>query len=377
MDMFSLHLMKRVGRPQRLLNLKPRHRRFASCIRCLSSPLSHCACAMDASDPPAAPDAPAEPSARHPLLQAGPLYALSLPRQLLDALEPRTFGVQAAEPVAGPSSERPFADAASTSVACAACGVAAFDTAAEHRAHARTDWHRYNIRLKLRGSAPVSEAQFASLVDSAWSTSANPTDRQALDDNESLSGTEESDASSEASGGSSDGAVSKLLRKAEFGDGANGAAEDEAPRAGPRSPVVWFTADAVPSTQFGIYRAIVPSVSSDPKARTEPPNGWQRALADLQVVPLVPKPSKKTAAAASSIVSPFAALGEGAEPTEPSSRTWTMLMVGGGHFAGMVVSLVPKITRGPGGRLERDVSVFAHKTYHRYTSPSLDLSTRR
>ena len=114
----------------------------------------------------------------------------------------------------------------------------------------------------------------------------------ALDDQESLSGSDESDASSDASGGSSDGAVSKLLRKTELGDGANGGTEEDGPQAGPRSPVVWFTADAVvPSTQFGVYRAIVPSVSSDPKARVEPPNGWRAALADLLVVPLVPKPS--------------------------------------------------------------------------------------
>ena len=120
---------------------------------------------MDAVDAPA--DASA--SARHPLLQA-PLYALSLPRHLLNALEPRTFGGPA-DAVAGASSERPIIDAAdgassSGTVACAACGVPAFATAAEHRTHARTDWHRYNVRLKLRGSAPVPEAQFASLVDS-------------------------------------------------------------------------------------------------------------------------------------------------------------------------------------------------------------------
>lgn len=44
-------------------------------------------------------------------------------------------------------------------------------------------------------------------------------------------------------------------------------------------------------------------------------------------------------------------------------RCWTLLMVGGGHFAAMVVKLQPKIVH-----KERQVEVIAHKTFHRYTT---------
>lgn len=47
-----------------------------------------------------------------------------------------------------------------------------------------------------------------------------------------------------------------------------------------------------------------------------------------------------------------------------------MLMFGGGHFAGWVISLRPKLVSGSkGGKgKEREVVVLESKTFHRYTS---------
>jgi hypothetical protein len=39
-----------------------------------------------------------------------------------------------------------------------------FQDAKEYREHYRTDWHRYNLKLKEKGGGPVSEAEFE-LVD--------------------------------------------------------------------------------------------------------------------------------------------------------------------------------------------------------------------
>jgi hypothetical protein len=62
-------------------------------------------------------------------------------------------------------------------------------------------------------------------------------------------------------------------------------------------------------------------------------------------------------------------------PVEEDERRITMLMVAGGHFAGMVVGLRPK------GKTERqevkgagDVRILQHKTFHRYTSEPNNLS---
>jgi hypothetical protein len=65
------------------------------------------------------------------------------------------------------------------------------------------------------------------------------------------------------------------------------------------------------------------------------------------------------------------------EPFEPfEERKITLLMVAGGHFAGMVVSLRPlNLAQGKGLKPERqevkgagEVRVLKHKTFHRYTS---------
>ena len=52
----------------------------------------------------------------------------------------------------------------SDSKSCNTCG-GSFATMADYRAHFRSDWHRYNIKLKMKGVAPVSEQEFV-LCDS-------------------------------------------------------------------------------------------------------------------------------------------------------------------------------------------------------------------
>mmetsp|Transcript_53820 Transcript_53820/g.60127 ORF Transcript_53820/g.60127 Transcript_53820/m.60127 type:complete len:430 (+) Transcript_53820:25-1314(+) len=42
---------------------------------------------------------------------------------------------------------------------CNTCG-GFFDTACEFRAHFRSDWHRFNQKLKMNGSTPISEKEF-------------------------------------------------------------------------------------------------------------------------------------------------------------------------------------------------------------------------
>jgi hypothetical protein len=43
---------------------------------------------------------------------------------------------------------------------CVTCG-GCFPTAGEHRAHFKSDWHRYNLKLKLANQPTVTEAEFA------------------------------------------------------------------------------------------------------------------------------------------------------------------------------------------------------------------------
>lgn len=47
--------------------------------------------------------------------------------------------------------------------ACSLCGVT-FQTVEEQRSHTRSDLHGYNLKQKIRGAKPVSEADFEQLV---------------------------------------------------------------------------------------------------------------------------------------------------------------------------------------------------------------------
>lgn len=127
-----------------------------------------------------------------------------------------------------------------------------------------------------------------------------------------------------------------------------------------KTPLAWFVAPGYePGAQFGIYRAAIPSVQ--PKSLA-PPQGWTEALRQQQVTPHVPL-NKKDKAALPEVAAPE----NGCATTPFEHRSWAVFMIGGGHFAAAVLSLVPKITK-QSGKFEREVEVLAHKTIHRYTS---------
>jgi hypothetical protein len=64
----------------------------------------------------------------------------------------------------GPLTSLIASDSNSTELkSCNTCG-GAFN-AAQYRSHFKSDWHRYNVKLKMKGSAPIDEKEF-SLVDS-------------------------------------------------------------------------------------------------------------------------------------------------------------------------------------------------------------------
>jgi hypothetical protein len=145
--------------------------------------------------------------------------------------------------------------------------------------------------------------------------------------------------------------VARVLAKQKIAN--NDQPEDEEPDfSSPRSPLLWFESPKlVQDTQFGVYRSIFPSATR--KAATEV--AWLDELRRMQVSEDSSRLGKRYITAGS----------EG--PTDPASRTWTLLAVGGGHFAGSVISLVPRLSN-KNGRIEKEVVVLASKTFHRYTT---------
>ncbi|KAK4124872.1 hypothetical protein N657DRAFT_689268 [Parathielavia appendiculata] len=227
------------------------------------------------------------------------------------------------------------------SQACSLCGMS-FLTVQEQKDHLKTDVHYYNLKQKLNGLRPVSEAEFEKLVN---------------ENDVSISGSDTSDSDEDEDESSRrETTISALLKKqASLADsrGPNGGDKEEEPKAKRRGtgkpPLLWFSCPLLPeNTYFGIYRAMFTADELDRedaiidaiKQRQLPPISMPKAAKDGNTVPPV-----------------------------YNGRHIFLCMIGGGHFAAMVVCLAPKQSKqGSIGPLNREAVVLAHKTFHRYTT---------
>ena len=108
-------------------------------------------------------------------------HLFALPTPLLETLTPRNDIslrdlVQRSKPTADkgdtakidePSSREPtIASTPTTSGrSCNVCQGASFANVDDQRNHFRSDWHRYNVKLRLNGKDAVVESEFARLVE--------------------------------------------------------------------------------------------------------------------------------------------------------------------------------------------------------------------
>lgn len=224
------------------------------------------------------------------------------------------------------------------STSCQLCRTS-FPSVQEQRLHVKSDWHNYNLKQKVRGAQSVTDNEFGKLVDE-------------LD--ESISGSELESSESEADGeGAKESILSALLKKqAHFG---NPGAEEEfmskkRKRGSGKPPLIWFSTPLLPTnTSLGVYRALFTNSEQE-----EPDTVDVVRKKQLRPFPTKPSPSD----------------GSNGVPL-PSTMTSPQIflcMVGGGHFAGMIVSLAPKLGNKSAGTEQRQALVIAHKTFHRYTT---------
>ncbi|KDE03388.1 hypothetical protein MVLG_06106 [Microbotryum lychnidis-dioicae p1A1 Lamole] len=286
-----------------------------------------------------------------------PLYAFALPSELVNDLCVRKLVIPESHPlhpsqalVKSTSSSTltpngpPRADQLSITAGNFTCALtgASFNDLQGLKDHYKTDWYRYNVKLKLQGKpTPVSEHDFAQLVE-ALSASISGSESESTSDDDD-----------DASSFSSTNAVSRLVRKQRLESPANGEALDplDDPRHlnGPRSALIWFEAPkAASGTQYGIYRAALPSAGGQ-KKHQDGLDGLDELRSSQLVEPVGSKGVYST--------------------KDGKDRKWTLLMFGGGHFAGMVVSVVPRlVSKGKGKEKEKEVVVLEKKTFHRYTT---------
>ncbi|KAI6044255.1 hypothetical protein EDC04DRAFT_2643746 [Pisolithus marmoratus] len=242
-------------------------------------------------------------------------HVFSLPPDLLDALTPRnliTNRTLQREPSPPPV---PAKEQASTSArSCNVCLGTAFADVDEQRSHFRSDWHRYNVKIRLKGGNPVSESIFAQLVEG-------------LED--SLSGSASEDESAYESD-AVDTLITRIKRNV-----LSDTPEEGTPKF-PTSAVIWF--HSPPATQIGIYRMLFPLET--------PSTAYLSELKQMQT------------------------------PME-GGRKWAVFMVAGGHFAGAIVRVsrpaeeevpVPASARKKPPKAKPETLIVKHKTFHRYTT---------
>ncbi|RWA03429.1 hypothetical protein EKO27_g11673 [Xylaria grammica] len=287
-----------------------------------------------------------------------PLYFYDIPHEVLSTLtlKPDTDSHHLDTNTPSPSnhgSQHASRDASTENLvgaqACSLCGLS-FATVEDQRSHQRSDWHHYNLKQKLRGVQPVSEVEFEKLLG---------------DLDESLSGSESSESESDDDDRSGkESTLTALLKKqATLADrnartnSGNTAADEEdvddltkrRQRGSGKPPLLWFSSPLLPTNNyFGIYRTIFSP--EDLKDESDIAN----VIKKKQLDPIAPPKPK----ADGSLL-----------PQAYKGPHIFLCMIGGGHFAAMVVSLSPRQTKhGTVGPMNREATVLAHKTFHRYTT---------
>ncbi|KAF1997074.1 hypothetical protein P154DRAFT_471467 [Amniculicola lignicola CBS 123094] len=277
-----------------------------------------------------------------------PLYIFDLPEELLATITLKSqanLPVPETPPRISPpvieTSEIPETEdgVPTKTISCNLCGFT-FPSVADQRNHVRSDLHGYNLKQKLKGLKPVGEADFEKLIGE-------------LD--ESISGSEssESDEDDEDENGnkSKDTTLSALLKKQaklsspEFDEFASSKKQ----RGSGKPPMVWFSSPSLPENMsLGVYRAIFSAEEQEEEAHIVD------TLRKKQLSPKQPPKVKSDGG----VPLPGADIGP----------HYFLCMIGGGHFAAMIVALAPKTGKKHTGVDERSATVIAHKTFHRYTT---------
>jgi hypothetical protein len=173
---------------------------------------------------------------------------------------------------------------------------------------------------------------------------------------ESLSGSDESESDDdEGPAGRNETTLSALLKKRaaiSAQEGGGGTYLNSQKESSSKQPLVWFTSPTVPPNSYlGIYKAIF-------TAEEQNNNGdFVDTIRKKQLLPRMPIKHINDNSDISKLAS------------ENIGPHMFMCMIGGGHFAAMVVSMVPKQSSSSAtGPLAKEATVIAHKTFHRYTT---------
>ncbi|KTW28254.1 uncharacterized protein T551_02673 [Pneumocystis jirovecii RU7] len=188
---------------------------------------------------------------------------------------------------------------------CSICKEIKFNSQEEHRIHVKTDWHQFNIKRNAAKMPILDFEEFEAVLE---------------DITESISGSDSETESSEL-----DEAEDLFISKTQIPVEENVIQLRES-----KDPIIWTSSNKLKkSIHIGFYRCLFNYDNS------------QTFISILRQNQL---------------------------NTENKHRTITLIMVGGGNFAGMVVSLYPKNKNHKGYFKIDELNILYHKTFHHYTT---------
>ncbi|SCU89224.1 LAME_0E02630g1_1 [Lachancea meyersii CBS 8951] len=266
-----------------------------------------------------------------PRMKTNDLYVFELPEEIFRSLELMVFDSTVTEIETDQRKSLTKADLDQQNETldlqggCRTCENALGSTP-ERKAHYKTDYHRFNIKRKLNNLPPISSDEFDILAEN--------------DDVESLSGSDSNSDSEDDLYNEDKDKLSSILE-----DQIATMRVTEESETGieshlnTRSPQIYFKSKFLPEDQvLGAYKALFSKSTIENALETI--QNWNHSTSSK-----------------AGFENPYSAL----------------FMVGGGHFAGAIVShkrlnIKGNMTKGNESMQERAVQFLEHKTFHRYTT---------
>lgn len=244
------------------------------------------------------------------------LYAYDIPKRTLDQLELMVFDSWMAEVPNTKKMENTTKPASNDKNRCHKCNMILEGSDKERREHYSGDYHRLNLKRATQGLLPLTEEEFDKVVETGSMDSISGSDS-------------ESDLEPQFERTKSPSPnISDMVEKLRIDS------ESSASHLNTKSPYLYFKSSDLPLDKaYGVYKALF-----DEKGLQTPKETLRRWC----------------------------------EPPVSNGKS-ALLMIGGGHFAGAVVSHTRKNVVGNApnqkeSREEQAVDVLVNKSFHRYTT---------
>ncbi|KAG0032146.1 hypothetical protein BGZ81_011557 [Podila clonocystis] len=286
---------------------------------------------------------------------------------------------------------------------CRVCGITRLDNVEQQREHVKSEWHRYNLKQQIldKTAQPIKEQHFKRLAAQLSLNQRKDNTEKGHKPQKNPKKSSRRNSSNSDPGDATNGKddlMQCLLRDLEITIQENERARLNDPKRiaqeqalelqcqkARMSPCIWFTTSLYGTTvRLGVYKNSLVN-----KGHCEDLKAYLDSV-QISVAPIPPKKIKLKRAARAKLLeqqqleSAKAQVGVPPEaleqqkfmdmtseaiislPLDPSPRPryWTMFLLSGGHFAGMVIDLTGQVRR---YSRVREMKIEVHKTFHRYT----------